>query len=154
MTKVLVLCHGNKWRSPFAAALLAQSSLISVRSAGFSANQANAAVPMRKEAEKIGLDLTEHRAKIIDYTLAQWAGVIVYMDNGNKRRLEAFLRQHALTRKTVCLAHYADPPQPRVPDPCFVPRGSKEFFDIVDLLKRSTEGLRAAIEYGDLSASR
>lgn len=81
--RVIVLCHGNICRSPFAAALLARDLAgtgVSVESAGFigpgrpSPREAVAAAALR------GVDLSEHRSTLLTAPRARAADLVVVMD--------------------------------------------------------------------------
>lgn len=63
--RVLVVCHGNICRSPFAAAYLAQRSPgIEVRSSGLAAGEADPADPTAvRVAARHGHDLSQHRSR-------------------------------------------------------------------------------------------
>lgn len=140
MHKILVLCHGNINRSPLCAAVLKKAGL-SVKSAGFLEDGTRAAKKMRDAAAPLGLDLTEHRSTLITPELTSWADMIVYMDNGNHKRLKAFEEEFPTECRVpwVCLGFYVR--LPRIPDPGFMARDSKEFSDTVALIVRASEAL-------------
>ena len=118
--KVLVICHGNKWRSPMAAAALAASGAAEVKSAGFRKAGDRAAKRVRLLASVLGHDLEEHRSALVAPDLLAWADVVVYMDGGNRKRLEDAMRAAGIVKPYACLGAWCDPPRDRIPDPAFV----------------------------------
>src|SRR6266404_712562 len=68
LNRVLVLCHGNICRSPFAEALLAaRVPALEVRSAGLHAGDGNPADPSAIAcAERMGVSLAAHRSARVD----------------------------------------------------------------------------------------
>jgi protein-tyrosine phosphatase len=80
-SRVLVLCHGNICRSPFAAALLAhRDPALEVRSGGIAAGEG---VPVDPQARAIAarwqLDLTDHRARPLTAEDVEWAELLLVM---------------------------------------------------------------------------
>lgn len=116
---VLTLCHGNRFRSPFAAGLLKrQCPKLGVESAGMRKPIGNypAGKPAREAAVLRGFDLSEHRAQGLSPSLVRWADIILYMDGGNYKRL---IDQFPSARlKSKCLATYVD--RTRIPDPNYL----------------------------------
>jgi len=85
---ILVLCHGNICRSPFAAALLLRALGplgVRVDSAGF--GRPNRAAPPEAvaAAARRGVDLADHRSRLLTPDLARWAELIVVMDPVQQR---------------------------------------------------------------------
>ena len=121
---VLVLCHGNINRSPSCAAVLA--TLLGedrVKSAGFKMSARRAAKKSRTFMRSRGYDLEDHVPQPISQELVAWAHVIVYMDGGNKKRLDEFLLWECNLDKTptlVNLAHFLQPPGSKIKDPAFI----------------------------------
>lgn len=81
--RVLIVCHGNICRSPFAAALLARELAgvgARVESAGLVG--ADRPPPPRAvvAASRRGVDLSPHRSRLLIPELARWADLIVVMD--------------------------------------------------------------------------
>lgn len=88
-TSVLVLCHGNMCRSPFAEAVL-RSSLpagMEVRSAGFVAPGRCAPPDAISAARRFGLDLSRHCSRLVTAGLVRASGLIVVMDPAQAREL-------------------------------------------------------------------
>lgn len=115
---VLVLCHGNRFRSPLAGAVL--SGLLGadrVRTAGVKPDCKGRASPkVREYAETLDLDLNDHRSRTVTAEDFEWADVVVYMDEGNRTRA---LAMGASESKLVCLG------DPKIHDPGFLRRGPK-----------------------------
>src|SRR5262245_59540127 len=85
LDRLLVLCHGNICRSPFAAALLAaRVPTLEVRSAGLHADEGNPADPTAvKCAERMGVSLTAHRSARVDMQMLAWADLILVMQGAH-----------------------------------------------------------------------
>ena len=80
---LLVLCHGNICRSPFAAALLARELTplgVDVRSGGFIGFNRPAPAEAIAAARSHGVDLTNHRSRPVSADVARAADLIVAMD--------------------------------------------------------------------------
>lgn len=121
---VLVTCHGNRFRSPFAAGLIKQlRPELAVRSSGVKIPIGThpAAASAREAAERRGFSLMDHRARATTAELIDWADMVLYMDRGNLRRL---LAQFPGLEKQRCLASYLG--RSRIPDPAFIPNHRKE----------------------------
>ncbi len=90
---ILVVCVGNICRSPMAAALLRQVLApqgIEVGSAGISALVAQPADPLAREVlQEQGLDLSAHRARQLTPALSRAADLILVMEAGHKKAVEA-----------------------------------------------------------------
>jgi protein-tyrosine phosphatase len=126
--KVLVVCHGNVNRSPLCAAVLASRG-VTVRSAGFVNPGKRASKKTRDWAAEQGYDLEGHRSQLLTPELMKWADIVIYMDNGNFRRLPK-------SNKAVCLGSFLG--LTRIPDPAFMARGSKEFLDTMNLIRAAS----------------
>lgn len=131
---ILVLCHGNKYRSPACAAFLQGAAGINIDSSGFSEPGKPAAKRMRDMMATYGFDLTKHRSKTIDADQVNWAQLILYMDGGNRKRLEAAFPQ--AMRKARCLAEFIG--EQRIPDPAFINPKGPTFEEIVDKIRRAS----------------
>lgn len=125
-----MLCHGNTHRSPLAEAVLA--SVVGderVRSRGVKPNaKGPAAKKVREYAERNGWDLGQHRAGTVTADDLAWADLILYMDEGNLRRLNAM---GVADDRLKCLAEYVG--ITKISDPAFTPRGPdlEELLDLV-----------------------
>lgn len=120
--RLLIVCHGNKWRSPLAAAALAASGggALEVKSAGFRKTGERAARRVRLLAEVLGYDLEAHRSAILSADMLVWADAVIYMDGGNRRRLEEAMLATRCQRPYACLGAWCNPPRTRIPDPAFI----------------------------------
>lgn len=91
--QVLVVCTGNTCRSPMAAAWLAkklESKGWTVGSAGVAAWNGQPASPEAVEAmREIGVDLADHRSRIVDDTLVAAADIILTMTEGHRYEINA-----------------------------------------------------------------
>lgn len=148
--KLLVLCHANRWRSPLTAAFVEKFSRgkVQVRSSGFKESGRPAGKPIRDAAVGLGLNLEAHKSTVISPMLYEWADVIIYMDGGNKKRLDSFEAKYIPEKKrkvSYCLGAYANPQLNRIPDPAFIRRDTPEFHEVVltiqDASKRLTKKL-------------
>ena len=136
--KVLVLCHGNIYRSPLCAAALSKHEGLSVRSAGFRSAGKRAARPARLAAAVLGYDLKTHRSSLVTPELLRWASFIIYMDSGNRRRLVDALVVAHLARPYACLGQWSSPPRDRIPDLAFV-FDKRDFLEHVAAIDRASE---------------
>jgi group I intron endonuclease len=142
---VLVLCHGNLCRSPFAVALLRRAGVENVVGGGFKDPSEDGKRSPKKIRDwalaKAGIDLSEHRSKALTKEMLQKASIIVYMDSGQLKRLEDAWEawgltaergsHHAITRP---LAAWLDPAGSRIGDPNFQKPGTEEFELIMNQL--------------------
>ena len=82
-SSVLVLCHGNICRSPFAAAVLDRELAgqgTAVVSAGFIGPGRPSPLEAQLEAQHLGVDLSLHRSQLVTDQLVRNAAVVVAMD--------------------------------------------------------------------------
>jgi protein-tyrosine-phosphatase len=87
---VLVVCHGNICRSPFAAGLLAhvlEPRGTLVASAGFVGPGRAPPAEAGVAAARRGVDLHNHRSQLVTPVLAREADLIVVMEPGQQRRI-------------------------------------------------------------------
>jgi protein-tyrosine-phosphatase len=152
MIKVLVLCHGNVNRSPLCEAVLKQyrKQELYVISAALKEwkRPERATKKMRDAARKRhDIELRDHRSQPIDEQMIDEADYIVYMDQGNRKRLERF---PGAVRKAIPLGRYSELPdrgksgqlpEPRIKDPAFVSKDSEEFIHIVDEVVQASHAL-------------
>lgn len=122
--RVLVICYGNIYRSPFVAAQLraATGTSLEVRSAGFHAREGRASEPGFIEiARGFGIDLSAHRSRLVRGDDLQWADLVLIMDGHNYRlmhhhypdSLAKTIWLGAVSRKTPILIEdpYKSPPE-------------------------------------------
>lgn len=86
--RVLVVCYGNIYRSPFVAARLqaAAGTRLEIRSAGFHAREGRASEPgFIAIAGDFGIDLSPHRSRLIRDDDLHWADIVLIMDGHNFR---------------------------------------------------------------------
>lgn len=87
-TDLLVVCHGNLCRSPFAAALLGIASArtrVRIESAGFVAPNRPCPREAVAAAARRGVDLSDHRSKPLTADLVGAADLIVVMEPAQQR---------------------------------------------------------------------
>lgn len=138
--RVLVVCHGNVNRSPLCAAVLRRDRPDwEVREAALKSTYLDwrperAAKKMRDAAADYGLDLSGHRSQPISEASLEWADAVIFMDQGNYRRLQALSPTGGPGggRQWVSLGSFVG--RSRIPDPAFLRRGSNEFNDVVSLI--------------------
>src|SRR4051794_37326222 len=100
---VLVVCFGNKFRSPLCSAFLKNLCPdMTVKSAGFYDGHTRADKSFREYAARYGLDLGGHRSTLITPELITWADVIVVMGEAHRRRVNEEFPLRTSTR-TVSL---------------------------------------------------
>lgn len=88
---VLVVCYGNIYRSPFAAASLgtvfAEHDKIITRSAGFHRREGRSVESgfQKIALDDFGIDLSDHRSRLITNHDLDWADLVLIMDGHNYR---------------------------------------------------------------------
>src|SRR2546426_3320715 len=90
LASVLVVCHGNICRSPFAAALLRASlsrNAVRVDSAGFMGPGRPSPAEAVAAAALYGVDLSAHRSELLTADGARTADLIVVMDPAQRREI-------------------------------------------------------------------
>jgi protein-tyrosine phosphatase len=140
--KILVICYGNIYRSPFVAELLKArlGGSVEVRSAGFHA-VAGRPSPERhvRIAHDYGVRLEHHRSSVASAEDLAWADLIVLMDRHNWAALR---HMGAAEDKLVWLGAFAPGPV-EIPDP--YNRGDEEARRIVERLRDAAELLASRI---------
>jgi glycosyltransferase involved in cell wall biosynthesis/protein-tyrosine-phosphatase len=108
---VLVVCHGNICRSPYAAAVLRRelgAGPVTVTSGGFFGPGRPAPTEALAAAEARGIDLAAHRSALVSTDAIADADIVVVMD---RRQRDALIRSFgARPRRTVLLGDFD--PQP------------------------------------------
>jgi len=90
LRSVLVVCNGNIFRSPFAAAVLRRAlgqSGVAVDSAGFIGPGRPSPADALAAAARRGIDLRGHRSQLLMPDLVRAADVILVMDTAQRRMI-------------------------------------------------------------------
>ena len=115
---VLVVCHGNICRSPYAAAVARRlfPPDVVVESAGFIGPDRPSPPEALAVAAERGLDLTPHRSRSLTPDALRAADVVVVMDADQRRRI---VREHDARAALVVLGDLDPEPISRraIPDP-------------------------------------
>lgn len=148
-TTVLVVCHGNICRSPVAAALLArelETRRIDVQSAGLVGFNRPPPAEAVAAAEHYGLNLSNHRSRLVTPDLVRAADVIVVMEPIQGRLL--FERFGRPTRDVLMLGDF-DPARVEartIRDPV---NQSRQVFDqVYERIARCVRTLAKAVALG------
>ena len=141
MRRVLVICYGNIYRSPFAAEYLKRHAPdAEIRSAGFHGKAGRPSPPAHVEAARArGIELAGHRSRIVGRDDLDWADTIVLMDRRNFTHLDEASADHA---KLVWLGALTDGPV-EIDDP--YGRSESEASRLLDRLEHGTAELAARI---------
>ncbi|GAB4345546.1 MAG: hypothetical protein Kow006_02880 [Gammaproteobacteria bacterium] len=81
--RLLVICYGNIYRSPYVSAKLSQllEGRVEVRSAGFHPRTGRSCAPDYVAlVEEFGVNLREHRSRLVSKVDIDWAELILVMD--------------------------------------------------------------------------
>jgi protein-tyrosine phosphatase len=147
VSRVLVVCYGNIYRSAFVAACLRKMlpSTVELRGAGFH-KVADRPAPPRHVAmcERFGVSLHDHRSRVISQDDVEWADTIILMDRHNWDGLHAL---RAPGRKLVWLGALSDGPV-EIPDPYELNDAAAE--RIVQRMYRSCQRLVDALRTNEL----
>jgi protein-tyrosine phosphatase len=117
IARVLVVCHGNICRSPFAAVLLESCApALDVRSRGFAAGEGDPADPTATAvARRFDVALDAHRARRLTPEDVAWADLVLGMEGHHGARLR---REHpAGAARVLLLGDFLDAPPYTLPDP-------------------------------------
>lgn len=138
--RILVLCHGNIYRSPFVEQRLRAllDDRWEIRSAGFHHRTGrSSAADYVAMARDYGVDLSGHRSRQVDCREIESADLVVIMDRRNHDELCALCPQ---TRgKIVWIGFGLRDGLPEVPDPWGQPAARTKA--ILARLNRATEAL-------------
>jgi len=107
--RVLVVCHGNICRSPYAAAVIRRALSardMDVVSAGMIGPGRPVPDHAATTARSRGEDLTCHRSQLLSSTLVQSSHLILVMDPAQRTRV---VRQHVFDPEAVVLLGDYDP---------------------------------------------
>lgn len=159
---VLVVCHGNICRSPVAASIMRQLGFNDVSTAGFKPDGTRSPKKVREWLkEHNGDDLDEHRSKLLTLEAVMGAELILFMDGGQRKRLEELWKEKDLetTRgplDSLCepLGRYLKQPTDRIGDPMFQKAESPEFALIMQqLVEASTNFVKQRAEAPIIAAA-
>lgn len=143
--RLLVVCHGNIYRSAFVGQYLLQhlSALVSVRSGGFHP-VAGRLAPERhvSYSRRYGVDLREHRSAVVGPHDVEWADAIVLMDS---RNWQALMNLRAPRDRLIWLG-VLDGVGVEIPDPDRL--SDDDAAAVVDRLHRCTTLLVTRIQQG------
>ncbi|MCA9711785.1 MAG: ATP-grasp domain-containing protein [Myxococcales bacterium] len=115
--RVLVLCYGNICRSPFAASRLqALRPDLVVEGAGFHEREGRRSpVEIVEAAAKRGLDLADHRSRVVRYEDLEAADLVLVMDRDQARRIRQASRD--VWARTHFLGLFRPGGKPEIADP-------------------------------------
>jgi protein-tyrosine phosphatase len=140
--KVLVVCHGNIYRSAFVGELLRQkvSGGVQVRSAGFYPKAGRPSPERHVEmSRKYGVSLEKHASAVYTADDLRWADIVVLMDRKNLQELR---ESGADAQKLVWLGALG-PGNAEIEDPYTMTDAQASA--LLDRLASCTEALAAAI---------
>ena len=100
--KILVMCYGNICRSPFVENLLnneLNDNSFSIVSAGFHQKiDRNSPIEYQQLCIDSGIDLKQHRSRLITNELVEWSDIILVMDYSNRALLKNNFGRPALKK--------------------------------------------------------
>lgn len=145
---VLILCHGNICRSPSAKVLMAKAGFEDTIAAGFKPDGTKCPKKLREfMAEVHGIDMSNYRSRQVTPEMLKTAELILYMDGGQRSRLETMWKENGLDKSRGELDHFSEPlgrylnvPQDRIGDPMFAgPKDDPRFIAIMDQIAEASE---------------
>lgn len=144
---VLVLCHGNICRSPYAEARLRMRvaalgwSDVRVESAGFFGPGRPANEGAKRAAERRGIDLSAHGSRLVDGSLSMGADLVLVMTPGQAAAVPR--ESHGRPVSIEILGDFDPAPvrERAIPDPYGGPDST--FDDVFDRIDRCLDGLIA-----------
>jgi len=141
---LLVLCHGNICRSPFAEVLLAaRLPAREVRSAGLHAGDGNPADPSAVAcAQRMGVSLAAHRSAPVGAELLGWADLVLVMQGSHAAEIERRWPQYS--GRVRLLGDFLSAPPHVLPDP--YGHDAPVFDRVFARLRSAADGLAARIE--------
>jgi len=143
IARVLVVCHGNICRSPFAATVLAgRIPALEVRSGGLAANDAAPADPTAvRVAARLGHDLSGHRSRALSRADLEDPHLVLVMEAAQAAAFRA--RAPKLARRVYLLGDFLATPPFDIADPWGCPEEVFEriFAQIDAALERLTQRL-------------
>ncbi|MGE0192616.1 MAG: ATP-grasp domain-containing protein [Planctomycetota bacterium] len=117
VNRVLVLCYGNICRSPHAARRLQElRPELTVEGAGFHEREGRSSPrEIIEAAAKRGLDLADHRSKVVRYEDLEAADLVLVMDRDQARRIRQASRE--VWARTHFLGLFRPGGRPEIADP-------------------------------------
>lgn len=152
---LLILCHGNICRSPYAARRLRQDCSLAagpmprIDSAGFILPGRESPEIARRVARERGVDLGEHLSQVVDSELVAGADVVLVMTSGQRRDLRNDIPA-ARTLPVLLLGDFDDgqPDRRVIRDP--YGRSESVFHAVFERIDRCCRGLcRGLAEQAD-----
>ncbi len=140
---VLFVCTGNTCRSPMAVGLLrklAGPDTFRILSAGTAASHGlEPSLHAKEVMEEEGIDISDHRSRILDGDLLEEADKVLVMTESHRRQITDWFRSYA--EKTRLLREFDsvqdDEDYPNVPDP--IGMGKDAYIKCKEMIKRSLE---------------
>lgn len=145
--RLLVMCYGNIYRSPFVAASIGRRIRgqpgFEIRSAGFHPVQARPSPPdyVHLVAATCQIDLESHRSRVVAPADLEWADAIIIMDRYNWERLRPFGAD--IQGKIIWLGAFSESGPLEIQDPYSLPLPKVRA--IVDQMQAAAEGLAARL---------
>ena len=117
VSNVLVICHGNICRSPFAEALLeSMHARLSVKSAGLAATGGDPVQPgALRVAREFGIDLSNHQSRRLERIDLEWADLILGMEGRHVMSVKQLLGNTA--SNVVTVGDFLERSPHLIPDP-------------------------------------
>jgi len=118
--KILVMCYGNIYRSPFVEYYLKQlpqeGLSLQIKSAGFHENENRQSAQAHiTYCKKWAVDLSDHRSKKVNNSLLDWADIVVIMDGHNYKMLK--MLDPLATSKLIWLGSISNKTPSEISDP-------------------------------------
>lgn len=151
MYSILFVCTANRYRSPIAAACF-KAELIkreqdknwNVLSAGTWAMDGYPAMPAAiLEARQLGLEIQEHRSRVITADMLQEADLVVVMERGHKEALQVEFQLYR--QKIVLLSEVVEGSSYDITDPVADPRSAEIVSQISRLIQAGFESIYARV---------
>jgi glycine hydroxymethyltransferase len=140
---ILFVCTGNTCRSPMAVGLvkkLAGAEKYILLSAGTASGEGMPPSSHAREVmEEEGVDISDHRSRMLDADLLEQADDVLVMAESHRRQIADWFKSYA--KKTRLIREFDtvrdDRDYPNVPDP--IGLGKKAYIKCKNMIKRSLE---------------